>query len=85
MLKTINEGLVPALGMGFKMGQSPVTHSFSLCSTYISFRQDQFAVKSFVDGLMLQSLHWGFCLAGGDGLFRFHIPTVEDFCSHHLH
>jgi hypothetical protein len=47
--------------------------SASLCPC-ISFKQDKFWVKSFMDGWCL-SHHWGSCLATGGGLFRYHDIT----------
>jgi hypothetical protein len=52
----------------------PFHHSQIHLCPYISYRQDKFWVESFMGGLVSLSLHWGFSLAIGNGLLRFHIP-----------
>jgi hypothetical protein len=66
-------------GMGLKLGQLLVGHSFGLHSipcAYISCGQHIFWVESFVGGLVSLSLHCGSCLGTGGSLFMFHTRNV---------
>ena len=76
------QGMKFAYGMNLKLVLLLVGHSLSLCSIpclYISCRQDKFWDESLVSGLMSLLLHWGSCLATGDGLFRFHMPNAVNY------
>ena len=49
----------------------------------ITFKQNNSGSKIW-SGLMSSSLHWGLCLITGDGLFRFHLPTLQHFAQSSL-
>jgi hypothetical protein len=64
--------------VGLVNGQPFIQSLLHFC-TCISFRQEQFGVKSFIGGLVSLSLHWASCLTTRGGLFRLYIHTVGHF------
>jgi hypothetical protein len=65
--------------MGLSLGWLLRGQSFSFCSISspcISYTQYTYWIKSFVCGLVSLLFHWGYCLATGSGLFRFHISNA---------
>ena len=57
----------------------PFPQSLPCFYPWISLRQEQFWVKSFVGGLLSTPLHYGSCATTSGSPFRSHIPTVGHF------
>jgi hypothetical protein len=71
--------LVLAHDMDLKLGWLLVSHSLSLCSIFVPvflLNRTNFGLKVLLMGWYLHPYTGGPCQATGDGLFRFHIPTV---------
>ena len=76
---------MPAHGKDPMLGWSLDGISFSLCSIFVSAKQEQFWLKIFEDVLVTPSFHRGLHLSTGGGVFEFLHPIVGNFCKGHTH